>query len=123
MLSLIVTVAFFTLESGMHHLLSLQLPDLSKPRLLETILMGGILFTFGAAVFIQIMAAVVSASPFSRAWAIHLRNGLYVNSVFDRIVRSLYSHGNEQKPQVIENLDQIKREPSIELKQREVVKL
>jgi len=123
LLSLIVTVAFFTLESGMHHLLSLQLPDLSKPRLLETILMGGILFTFGAAVFIQIMAAVVSASPFSRAWAIHLRNGLYVNSVFDRIVRSLYSHGNEQKPQVIENLDQIKREPSIELKQREVVKL
>ncbi|MFT6355234.1 MAG: NAD(P)H-quinone oxidoreductase subunit 5 [Cryomorphaceae bacterium] len=65
------------------------------------------------------MAPVVSSSPFSRAWAIHLRNGLYVNTVFDRTVRSLYSHGNEQKPQVIEHLDQIEREPASEAKQRE----
>lgn len=119
LLSLIVTVSFFALESGMHHLLALQLPDLSAAGSMETILMGGILVTFGAAVFIQIMAPVVSSSPFSRAWAIHLRNGLYVNTVFDRTVRSLYSHGNEQKPQVIEHLDQIEREPASEPKQRE----
>jgi len=118
LLSLLVTVLFFTLESGMHQLLSSHVPALASPGILETILMGGLLLIFAATVFLQIVAPVMSATPFSRAWAIHLRNGLYVNTVFDRTVRSLYSHGTEDKPQVIEHLEQINRESYTDLKQK-----
>jgi NAD(P)H-quinone oxidoreductase subunit 5 len=118
LLSLLVTVLFFTLESGMHQLLSGHVPELANPGILETILMGGLLLIFGVAVFIQIVAPVISATPFSKAWAIHLRNGLYVNTVFDRTVRSLYSHGTEGKSQVLEHLEQINHESYTDLKQK-----
>jgi NAD(P)H-quinone oxidoreductase subunit 5 len=111
-------VLFFTLESGMHQLLSGHVPELANSGILETILMGGLLLIFGAAVFIQIVAPVISATPFSKAWAIHLRNGLYVNTVFDRTVRSLYSHGTEGKSQVIERLEPINHESYTDLKQK-----
>ncbi len=120
LLSLLVTTAFFTLESGMHHLLSGELPALAIPGTMETILIGGILLIFGATVFIQIIAPVISATPFTRAWAIHLRNGLYVNTVFDRTVRSLYAHGTEPKPQVVESLEQISHQPTAEIKQPQI---
>jgi NAD(P)H-quinone oxidoreductase subunit 5 len=118
LLSLLVTVLFFTLESGMHQLLSGHVPELANPGILETILMGGLLLIFGVAVFIQIVAPVISATPFSKAWAIHLRNGLYVNTVFDRTVRSLYTHGTEGKSQVLEHLEQINHECYADLKQK-----
>ncbi|MCZ4410588.1 proton-conducting transporter membrane subunit [Cryomorphaceae bacterium 1068] len=114
-LSLVVTTAFFTLESGMHFILANELPVLAIPGTPETILMGGILLIFTGTVFIQIIAPLISTSPFTRAWAIHLRNGLYVNTVFDRTVRSLYSHGTERKPQVIESLEQINHQ-QVEIK-------
>jgi NAD(P)H-quinone oxidoreductase subunit 5 len=118
LLSLLVTVLFFTLESGMHQLLSGHVPELANPGILETILMGGLLLIFGVAVFIQIVAPVISATPFSKAWAIHLRNGLYVNTVFDRTVRSLYTHGTEGKSQVLEHLEPINHECYADLKQK-----
>jgi NAD(P)H-quinone oxidoreductase subunit 5 len=118
LLSLLVTVLFFTLESGMHQLLSGHVPELANPGILETILMGGLLLIFGVAVFIQIVAPVISATPFSKAWAIHLRNGLYMNTVFDRTVRSLYTHGTEGKSQVLEHLEQINHECYADLKQK-----
>jgi NAD(P)H-quinone oxidoreductase subunit 5 len=118
LLSLLVTVLFFTLELGMHQLLSGHVPELANPGILETILMGGLLLIFGVAVFIQIVAPVISATPFSKAWAIHLRNGLYVNTVFDRTVRSLYTHGTEGKSQVLEHLEQINHECYADLKQK-----
>jgi NAD(P)H-quinone oxidoreductase subunit 5 len=118
LLSLLVTVLFFTLESGMHQLLSGHVPELANPGILETILMGGLLLIFGVAVFIQIVAPVISATPFSKAWAIHLRNGLYMNTVFDRTVRSLYTHGTEGKSQVLEHLEPINHECYADLKQK-----
>jgi len=120
LLSLVVTVAFFTLESGMHLLLIGELPELAIPETSATILLGGLLLLFTATVFIQIIAPLVEPTAFTRAWAIHLRNGLYANTVFDRTVRSLYSHGSERKTQVIENLEEIKPRPSIELKKTEL---
>jgi len=92
-------------------------PELASPGIIATILMGGLLLIFGATVFIQIVAPVISATPFSKAWAIHLRNGLYVNTVFDRTVRSLHSHGTEGKSQVIERLEQINHKSYANLKQ------
>lgn len=118
LLSLIVTVAFFTLESGMHHLLAFQLPDLTAPNSVVNILMIIIFALFAAAVFLQILAPLISTSPFGRAWAIHLRNGLYVNTVFDRTVRSLYSHDNGTKTRIIENLSQLDQNKSVKTSHR-----
>jgi len=91
-LSVLVTLAFFTLEFGFHYILSSQIPDLMNPSLVEIILTATILLAFGATVFIQIVAPVLYRNPFYQVIAIHLRNGLYANAVFDRIVRSLYAH-------------------------------
>lgn len=113
LLSIIVTTAFFTLESGTHYLLSSQIPDLIVPNFIEFILISILLVAFTTVVLIQIAAPLISASQFSRALAIHLRNGLYVNTVFDRTVRALYSHDKERKPKVIENIEKITSENSL----------
>ena len=97
-MSLIVATSFFTLESGMHYILGTQVPELMNPGNLEIVLLAGILLTFASVVFIQIIAPALSPTPFYRALAIHLRNGLYVNTVFDRTVRALYSHETANKP-------------------------
>lgn len=120
LLSLLVTISFFTLESGMHHLLDTQLPDLSALGLAETIVISGLIFIFGTVVFIQIIAPKISPTPFTIAWSIHLRNGLYANTVFDRTVGALNSHGNERKHEVIARLEQLNQEPYPDLKYSQV---
>jgi NAD(P)H-quinone oxidoreductase subunit 5 len=97
LLSILVTIAFFSLESASHYILSSQIPELVSPGMVEIIFMTTILLAFGATVFIQILAPTLSKSPFYQTIAIHLRNGLYVNTIFDRMVRSLYSHNPENK--------------------------
>lgn len=97
-LSVLVILSFFTLESGAHFLLSSQIPELIQPTLLETVLIGMVLLAFGGVVFIQILAPKLSTNPAYLALAIHLRNGLYINTVFDRMVRSLYTHKPKSQP-------------------------
>ncbi|MBN7814554.1 proton-conducting transporter transmembrane domain-containing protein [Algoriphagus pacificus] len=97
-LSVLVTLSFFSLESGAHFLLSSQIPELIQPTLLETVLIGMVLVAFGGVVLIQILAPKLSSSPAYLALAIHLRNGLYINTLFDRIVRSLYTHKPKSQP-------------------------
>jgi NAD(P)H-quinone oxidoreductase subunit 5 len=114
LLSLLVAAAFFTLESGAHHLLLTQIPELSAPSLTKVILMGVLLIAFGAVVFIQIVAPTLVSHPSYRALAIHLRNGLYANTVLDRIVGALYSHDAESKPKVSDRLEPISQREPIE---------
>jgi NAD(P)H-quinone oxidoreductase subunit 5 len=102
LMSLIVTLAFFSLESGFHYVLSRQLPDLLQPTFGEKLLIIGILGTFSAVVFVQILAPMISSKPAYRSLVIHIRNGLYVNTLFDRAVNALYTHGSEAKTLVIE---------------------
>jgi len=84
--ALIVTTAFFSLESGMHYVLGTQIPALSPPSMATIILTSTILLLFTAAVFIQIIAPTLNPSPKFNALAIHLRNGLYMNAAFDKLV-------------------------------------
>ncbi len=84
--ALIVTTAFFSLESGMHYVLGTQIPALSPPSMATIILTSTILLLFTAAVFIQIIAPTLNPSPKFNALAIHLRNGLYMNATFDKLV-------------------------------------
>lgn len=100
-LSILVTLSFFTLESGAHFLLSSQVPELTQPNLFESILLGIMLIAFGITVFIQIIAPTLSSNPTYLALAVHIRNGLYINTIFDRMVRSLYTHKPLQHPVLI----------------------
>jgi NAD(P)H-quinone oxidoreductase subunit 5 len=88
-LALLVTVAFFTLESATSFLISSQVPSLTLPGWGKIWAASLILFSFGLAVFIQILAPQVSEKPYFRALAIHVRNGFYTNALFDRIIGAL----------------------------------
>ena len=90
LLAFTVALSFFTLESGAHYLLDSQIPGMSNPGILTMILMGIILLTYGVVVVIQIVAPTIPSNTFWWKMGVHFRNGWYVNSIFDRMVRSLY---------------------------------
>lgn len=90
LLSVIVTAAFFTLESGSSYLLSKQLPPLSIPSLNRTILVSAILLIFSITVILQMIAPSFKSKSRFNNIAIHVRNGFYMNALFDRAIRSLY---------------------------------
>jgi NAD(P)H-quinone oxidoreductase subunit 5 len=93
LLSIMVAASFFILEAGAHFLLAAQLPVLALPSLSEIILISILLSAFATVIFIQIMSPFLAEKPSYRALAIHLRNGLYMNTLFDRLVRGLYTQG------------------------------
>ncbi|MGJ8660634.1 MAG: proton-conducting transporter transmembrane domain-containing protein [Bacteroidota bacterium] len=90
--AVLVTIAFFVLESSVHFILKEQLPELSMPSSLKIIMISLIVGIFATVTFIQILAPVLSNKPAYRAWYVHLKNGLYVNVLFDTIVKSLHIH-------------------------------
>lgn len=90
LLAIMVALAFFSLESGSHFLLASQIPEMSNPGMPTMILMGIILLIYTSVVIIQIVAPTVPSSMFWWKMGVHFRNGWYVNSLFDRLVRSLH---------------------------------
>ena len=89
-LALCVATAFFSLEAGMGYLLQTQIPALARPSLPVAVLIAGIVLIFGGVVLVQIISPLFPSSPFWRKWAIHMRNGLYANALYDRLVGALY---------------------------------
>jgi NAD(P)H-quinone oxidoreductase subunit 5 len=85
-LSVVVATAFFTLEGGTHYLMASQLPEPSQPSLIKIGLTGALLILFGITVLLQMLAPAISSKPAYRAWAVHIRNGFYLNALFDRLV-------------------------------------
>ena len=96
-LALAVSAAFFALESSMHYVLHSQLPEAINPSLGKLIVAIPLLLLFGAVVFIQMIAPKLERNPKYMALAIHLRNGLYANAYFDRLVGALDIHTPESK--------------------------
>jgi len=90
-----------------------------QPSFTEIIITSTLLFLFGLAVFFQILAPVVKSKPFYRAMAIHLRNGLYVNTISDRNVRALYEQDMQSKPLLITGAKTSKKPGSISVKKYE----
>lgn len=89
LLALVLTTAFFVLESSTHYLIADQLPALVAPTFAEMALIVGVLIVYVLAVGVQILAPFLSQSSVYQNWAIHLRNGFYVNALFDRLVGTL----------------------------------
>jgi NAD(P)H-quinone oxidoreductase subunit 5 len=89
LLVLVVAFAFFSLEAGTHYLIQSQVPALLHIDLTKSLLIIALLTTYIVAVFLQILAPTISNLPIYQAWAIHIRNGLYVNAIFDRLIGAL----------------------------------
>ncbi|MBC7627464.1 proton-conducting transporter membrane subunit [Ferruginibacter sp.] len=88
-LALIITVAFFALESATHYVIALQVPQVSIPQRGKLLAIGIILLAFALVIFIQLIASQLSQKPFYRTLAVHVRNGFYANAFFDRLVGAL----------------------------------
>ena len=88
-LAILVVAAFFSLEAGTEHLLSSQLPERFNPGWGELLAVGIVFLVFSLVVFLQIVPTRFSRGKFGTALAIHLRNGLYANAIFDRVVGAL----------------------------------
>ncbi len=97
LLAFVVTAAFFTFESGIHYLIVSQLPLVTELSLAKLIIGGIILCIFSLAVFIQLIGPQFANWPICRTLAIHIRNDLYVNALFDRAVGALRLHSPESK--------------------------
>ena len=88
-LALLTTTAFFSLEALMHYLLHSEVPGrfaLSNTRMILTAI---VVSSFFVAIFLQALAPGLTLKKEYSAWALHFRNGLYVNAFFDRMVGSL----------------------------------
>jgi NAD(P)H-quinone oxidoreductase subunit 5 len=80
-----VTVAFFGLEELFRHLLLDSLPALSAPSNSSLVVAVTIATTWALAVGIQ-LSGWGRNSLLARHARVHLRNGLYANALFDRLV-------------------------------------
>jgi NAD(P)H-quinone oxidoreductase subunit 5 len=103
LLSIVVAALFFTLESGMHNLIHLDIPKLRILSMGEIILVSVITFIFAATVFLQLLPLSIAPSLFIRSLKLHLRNGLYANTIFDRFVGALKIHLRPQSIEISEN--------------------
>ncbi len=88
-LALGVTVAFFALETGAHHLLATTVPHDGARDTVHLVLLAVVLVVFAAVVTLQILEPTRPGSRRRRAIAVHFRNGFYANALFDRVVGAL----------------------------------
>jgi len=90
---LVIAVAglFFILEKVAHWLLQSQIPQVNVPSMAIQMTSGVIVFCFVVIVLIQLAAPNLNNGKFGYMLGVHLRNGLYANVIFDRLVGSLKS--------------------------------
>ena len=86
---IVVAGTFFVLESGAHALLQSQIPAAYVPSLAIKISVIALVSCFVLVVLMQLAAPNLKRGKFSHQLGIHLRNGLYANVIFDRVVGSL----------------------------------
>lgn len=89
LLALGVTLSFFVLEAGAHLLLTDVVPELTSRDGIQLALIGTVLAVFTAVVALQIVEPARAATRRRRTIAIHMRNGLYANAVYDRLIGAL----------------------------------
>lgn len=86
-MGLVVTAAFFILESGTARILSEQLPELTNPGFGKLAAITVIMISFAIVVSIQMFSGQIKNGY--NGMAIHFRNGFYANAIFDRLIGSL----------------------------------
>jgi NAD(P)H-quinone oxidoreductase subunit 5 len=84
-----VAAAFFVLEMTFAALLGPVLPTVIDPAPAVRVAIWATVVVFGIATLFQILRPARPDSPWQRRLALHLRNGLYANAAFDRLVGAL----------------------------------
>ncbi len=84
-----VTLAFFGLELGATAILSGAVPAEANPGALGLALMTGVVLAFAAVVVIQLRLPAFASSPTWARIRVHVRNGLYADALFNRLVGAL----------------------------------
>ncbi|WMN06758.1 proton-conducting transporter membrane subunit [Marivirga arenosa] len=88
-LAFMVALAFFSLEKGAHYLLHSQIPTHYEPTMVIKMAVLSILILFALVVLLQLMAPNLKKGSFTYNLGIHIRNGLYANVIFDRLIGAL----------------------------------
>jgi len=87
---LLVVTSFFVLESSISALLHGAVPELAGLSINQTVLVAILTVIFSSVVLIQIFAPFIEKRASFIALAIHVKNGFYINSVFDRMIGAFY---------------------------------
>ena len=83
------TLAFFGLEAAAALLLGGAVPASASHEPTTLALMAGVVVVFAGAVLVQLRLPAMLRDPRWAALWVHLRNGLYANALFDRLVGAL----------------------------------
>jgi NAD(P)H-quinone oxidoreductase subunit 5 len=84
-----VTLAFFALELSAAWLLTDAVAFYPTPDTLTLVVMVVAVVAFAAIIVLQNMLPAVADSPRWRAAYVHLKNGLYANALYDRLIGAL----------------------------------
>lgn len=104
-LSISVIAAFLLLESGVSVLMASSLPvDLGLTQI-ELMTMGVLALGFASVILLQVMAPMLVHKTSYQALVIHLKNGLYINTLFDRMVGTWRVRMPEMQPESTEKID------------------
>ena len=88
-LSMVVSFSFLGFEHGSRELLQSQIPNLVEPGIYTKGVAISLLIGFSLVIFVQMLAPAIKRSTMVYRLGIHLRNGLYANVLFDRMIGSL----------------------------------
>lgn len=88
-LAFVVTLSFFTLEGGAHHLLGTTVPGVGSRTVVHGVLVTAMVLAFAVVILFQLIEPSRGSTRMRRSLALHLRNGCYANAAFDRLVGSL----------------------------------
>jgi NAD(P)H-quinone oxidoreductase subunit 5 len=88
-LVIMVAGTFFILEKGAHIVMQSQIP--MEYQVTETIMWAAsaVIAGFVLVILLQLIAPLLKRGTFGTNLGVHLRNGFYVNVIFDRVVGSL----------------------------------
>lgn len=94
-LALAVCIAYFALQLGFERLLVGAVPPAATVAhdAFGTILAAAVILLFGAAIVVQALLPRLAGSRRWRAIYVHLLNGLYVNSMANRLVEHIWATG------------------------------
>jgi len=82
----IVALSFFGFEHLFNSILSSQFPNASELSINLFYITSVILLLFGIVVFIQLFSPIFSSRTNKSMLHVHLRNGFYINSFFDKLI-------------------------------------
>jgi len=84
-----VTLAFFTLELTAAWILADAVVAFPQPNAITLAVMVLMVAAFGLVILLQTLLPTLSHLPAWRAAYVHLKNGLYANALFDRLIGAL----------------------------------